>query len=233
MKTPAKPQQKSYRKGSSLYFTAGLVFSMVLIVTAFEWKTYYLEFNDGPIEVTKPGDGTVIDFKPVRLPSAPKPKLNPVITVDGPETTLIEPIDITPPDFVEPTDPNGNDDLGLSSLFGSEKPDDETVVMPDITEAAVPVKGYDAFYAYIYDHLKIPGHLLEQRIDAKIIVSFVVDTDGSLTEVQVLKGFDQKLEEQVVKLLEESPAWKPAWQQGRKVKMRLQLPVVIKVNTFN
>ena len=232
MKTPAKPQQKSYRKGSSLYFTAGLVFSMVLIVTAFEWKTYYLELNDGPIVLKNLTEVPVIDFVPVRLPSPPKPKLNPVLTEDGRETTSIVP-DLTPPEFDEPEIPEGDLGPGLEGLFDKEKPTDEKTFMPDITEAAVPVKGYDAFYAYIYDRLKIPHHLLDQKIDAKIIVSFVVDTDGSLTDVQVLKGFDQKLEEQVVKLLEESPAWKPAWQQGRKVKMRLQLPVVIKVNTYN
>jgi protein TonB len=231
MKTPAKPQQKSYRKGSSLYFSAGLVVSMVLIITAFEWKTPQEDFTDGPISETKDPGTDIIDFKPVRIPEKPKPKsISTEITTTKKDITTDIEIDITPPDIEVPEGDEGNSDLDPNMLFGTDRPEDTVTDMPDYSEAAVPVQGYEAFYAYLYNNLKIPEHLIRQNQDGKVQVSFVVDTDGTLTDIKIVRGFDKRLEEQIIKLLQDAPAWEPAWQQGRKVKMRMQLPVAIKIN---
>ncbi|AHM62568.1 TonB family protein [Flammeovirgaceae bacterium 311] len=230
MKTPAKPQQKSYRKGSSLYFSAGLVVSMVLIITAFEWKTPYDLSEDDPNNPILTDPGPIIEFQPVFIPEKPRPKsISTEITTTKDPITDID-IDITPPDIDIPQGPEGVDNFDPNVLFGNNKPTDAVTEMPDISQAAVPAQGYEAFYAYLYNNLKIPDHLIRQNLDGKVQVSFVVDTDGTLTDIKIVRGFDKKLEEQIIKLLQESPAWEPAWQQGRKVKVRMQLPVAIKIS---
>lgn len=227
MQSSSKPEQKSYRKGSSLYFTAGLVVSMVLIVSAFEWNTTYLLSDKGPIVLDEKNKDEVIDFIAVTIPAPPRAK---PLTTD-PAPTPVEPIE---PVDVPPIITAGPDDTDVLLpppviLPGSGAPSDFTPVMPDISQAAEPAEGYKAFYAYIYERVKVPNHLISRNQDGTVRVSFVVDRDGKITELQILKGFDKQLEEQILKILQEAPAWKPAWQHGSPIKQRMVLPITIKI----
>lgn len=228
MQSTDKPKQKSYRQGSGLYFSAGLLLSMVLIITAFEWKSTY-RILDKPVEFE---DTTIVDldFKTVYIPPKPKP---PVLSQDIVEVTDTRPETEEPPIEVPPID---EDDEGMeediidSLLTGSNPFGREETEMPEINKDAAPVDGIKAFYDYLYKNLRIPDHLLEQGGEHRITVSFVVDTNGQITDIQVAEGTDKSMEKQLVKLLQNGPAWESAWQHGRKVKVRKALPVVIKTN---
>lgn len=227
MQSSSKPEQKSYRKGSSLYFTAGLVVSMVLIVSAFEWNTTYLLSDKGPIELDDKNEGEIIDFIPISMPAPPRAKPTTVNPVPAP-VLPVDPVDVPPIDINKPDDPNHLlPPPGV--LTGSAAPVDFIPGMPDISQAAEPAEGYKAFYAYIYERVKVPNHLISRNQDGTVRVSFVVDRDGKITELQILKGFDKQLEEQILKILQEAPAWKPAWQHGSPIKQRMVLPITIKI----
>jgi protein TonB len=229
MQPAAKPEQKTYRKGSGLYFSTGLVFCMVLIVTAFEWKTPYKILKDEIPKFEKKDIEEPI-FKTVLIPDKPKPKIE---RTGGeikivPEVEASKEIDKAPPIIDEdiPVDENAI----LGSLLGPGAPaDDEPGEAIMVSKVAVPANGYDAFYNYIFKSLRVPDHLLSRNRDGKVYVSFVVDTDGSLSDIQIEKGFDQQLEKQIIQLLKDAPAWEPAIQQGRKVRTRMQLPITIKI----
>ncbi len=226
MQSSSRQQQKSYRKGSPLYFTAGLVLSMVLVVTAFEWKTPII-LHDGPIDFEKTDQEVVFDFQPVSLPAPPKPK------PAGPNIEIAPDPLPTEPDVPEPpitTPPDGPVTvLPPDGIPGSGAPADATPEMPDISQAAEPANGYDAFYAYIFERVKVPDHLIRRNMDGKVYVSFVVDKDGRLTDLKIVRGFDKQLEAQILEVLQNAPAWKPAWQQGSPVKQRMVLPIAIKI----
>ena len=224
----ARPlQQKSYRKGSSLYFSAGLVLSMVLVVTAFEWKTTFLLSENGPIEIEEWDNKQIIDFQPVTLPVPPKPKvLSPNISTT-PDPVITEQIIDEPPVVEEPTEPV--DATRLTDGLFSGTPTEETPTTARFSRAAVPANGLDAFNAYIFDRLRVPQHLIQQHVNGRVVVSFVIDTNGELTDIQIVEGLDKQLEKQIIKILQEAPAWEPAWKDGKKAKAYMQLPIVIKV----
>lgn len=227
MKPSNKPNQKTYRKGSSLYFSAGLVFSMVLIVSAFEWKTPYDILND-PIPFVESSEVDKPIVVAVQVPAPPKPKIQTPEIIISPEPDPEEPIDKEPP--VKVDDPVDIDDF-VVDIPGLGAPVDhkpEEAIM--VTSAAVPAIGYDAFYKYIFDGLHVPKHLIRRNKDGQVRVSFVIDTDGSLTDIQIINSFDEQLDKQIIKLLKEAPAWKPAIKEGLKVKTRMELPITIKIN---
>jgi periplasmic protein TonB len=226
MHSTAKPKQKSYRQGSGLYFSAGLLLAMVLIITAFEWKTSY-RIIETPVEFEE-GVTTELDFKHSYIPPMPKPPVVGPEIKEVPDTTpdVVElPVDVLPPDTSEedPGDSLIDDLLGSSNPFGRE-----VTEMPDINQEAIPKGGYEAFYEYLYRNLRVPDHLLEQSGETRLVVSFVIDTNGQLTDIKLAEGTDKSLEKQVIKLLQNGPDWEPAWQGGRKVKARKALPVVLK-----
>lgn len=224
----ARPaQQKSYRKGSSLYFSAGLVLSMVLVVTAFEWKTTFLLSENDPIDIEEWNNKTIIDFQPITLPVPPKPKVSSPNISTTPDPVITEPIVDEPPVVEEPTEPVDINHLTEGLFKGN--PTEETPTTASFSRAAAPLDGLDAFHAYIFERLRIPEHLIQQHANGKVIVSFAVDTNGELTDIQIIKGLDKQLEKQIIKILQEAPAWEPAWKDGKKVKVHMQLPIVIKV----
>ena len=64
-----------------------------------------------------------------------------------------------------------------------------------------------------------------QRLKAQVTASFIVEKNGELSEVKVVKGDDPALEEKVVDALRSTPAWDPGREKGRPVRVQMQLPV--------
>ena len=200
--------------------------SLVLVVTAFEWKTPYVVFEDGPIDINTTA-GPPIDLVVKPMPTPPRENSGEIVPIPGDPPIPVEPIDLEPPVIDEPISNPGTEPIVIPGLGD---PIDVPAPVANITRAAVPSDGYEAFYAHIYKNLSIPDHLIRQGFGGKIHVSFVVDTNGKLTDIEIIKGFDKQLEKQIIKILQESPEWEAAWSEGRKVKTRMQLPVVIKID---
>lgn len=89
--------------------------------------------------------------------------------------------------------------------------------------------GMKAFYQYITSKLQYPGQARQQGIEGKVFVQFVVEKDGSLSNVNTVKGIGAGCDEEAVRVLKESPKWKPGLQRGRAVKVRMILPITFKL----
>lgn len=88
---------------------------------------------------------------------------------------------------------------------------------------------------FIYTHINYPSTLRDQGIEASVVVSFIVETDGSLSSFEVLKGNDPPIfaEEfiRVLKLtLEKNGPWIPAQQRGTNVRLKYNLPCRLNLN---
>ena len=88
--------------------------------------------------------------------------------------------------------------------------------------------GLPAFYAYVHKNLKYPDVARLIGINGKLHVSFVVDKDGSITDVTPTNCIGAGCEAEAVKLLEGSPKWKPGIQNSKAVRVRYNMPI-----TFN
>ncbi|WP_448607475.1 hypothetical protein [Paenimyroides ceti] len=90
--------------------------------------------------------------------------------------------------------------------------------------------GINKFYEYVYTHLKY-GHVSEFISDI-VIVKFSIDTDGKVTDVEIVKDVDKsnfKFGKQIKKILLKSPTWVPGKIDGIVSKTSIQLPILIKV----
>ncbi|MFD2718756.1 energy transducer TonB [Hymenobacter monticola] len=92
-------------------------------------------------------------------------------------------------------------------------------VMPDF------VGGRAALQRYLQKHLRFPAAALAAQVSGKVFVSFVVQTDGSIGEVTVLKGLGYGTEEAAAHVVREMPAWTPGLQNRRAVPVRFTLPI--------
>ncbi len=79
--------------------------------------------------------------------------------------------------------------------------------------------------AYLQKTLKYPEEARKNNIQGRVILSFVVEKDGSLTEIKVLRGIGGGADEESVRVLSESPKWKPGIQNGRPVRVAYTMPI--------
>jgi TonB family protein len=93
-----------------------------------------------------------------------------------------------------------------------------------------PVGGTEAFYKFIAENLKYPDQARRMGIEGRVFAQFIVDTDGTLTDVQILKGIGAGCDEEVVKLLQRAPKWSPGRQKGEAVRVQMSVPVVFKLD---
>jgi TonB family protein len=85
--------------------------------------------------------------------------------------------------------------------------------------------GDAAFGAYLSRFVKYPKQARELNIQGRVILSFIVEKDGSLTGVKVVRGVGYGTDEEAVKALKNSPKWIPGMQNGKKVRVQYAVPI--------
>ena len=100
-----------------------------------------------------------------------------------------------------------------------------------VEEQPSPVGGMKAFYDYVFDNLNYPPRAARMGIEGRVFVEFIVERDGSLTDVKVAKGIGGGCDEEAVRVISEAPKWNPGKQRGRAVRVRMIMPIVFKLLT--
>ena len=85
--------------------------------------------------------------------------------------------------------------------------------------------GMDALRTFLTKNLNYPRSAANAGVSGRVFVSFVVNTDGSLTDVQVLKGIGFGCDEEAVRVIQKMPHWRPGKQSGRAVRVKYNLPI--------
>ena len=92
-------------------------------------------------------------------------------------------------------------------------------------ESSVDGWSQEEMMNFIKNNLKYPQQARETGTQGKVFVSFVVERDGSLTDVKVLRDIGSGCGEEAVRVVKSMPKWKPAKQRGKPVRMQFNLPV--------
>jgi len=90
--------------------------------------------------------------------------------------------------------------------------------------------GKTALLRYIYQNIHYPPAALKQRINGRVICSFIINEDGSISDVTLVKGIYIFLDEEVLRVIRSMPEWKPAVKNGKAIKIKYFMPVVFKLN---
>jgi protein TonB len=119
------------------------------------------------------------------------------------------------------------DDLGVIwediPVEEAENPVDLAEVMPS------PAGGLKTFYEYIQKELKYPSKARRLGIQGSVYLVFVVNKNGEISDVEILKGIGGGCDEEAVRVLENAPSWNPGKQRGKPVAVRMRLPVIFKL----
>jgi protein TonB len=87
----------------------------------------------------------------------------------------------------------------------------------------------DALYAYVYKNILYPKLAKENNIEGRVIVRFVVEKDGSISNTNILRKLGFGCDEEVIRLIKSMPKWFPGKQNGKPVRVYYTLPIVFKL----
>ena len=85
--------------------------------------------------------------------------------------------------------------------------------------------GMEKFYKYLAANCKYPAEAIKNNIQGKVLLSFIVEKDGTISEVKVVKSLGSGTDEEAVRLLENSPKWKPATSGNKPVRVQYDVPI--------
>ncbi|HEX8656867.1 MAG TPA: TonB family protein [Hymenobacter sp.] len=114
-----------------------------------------------------------------------------------------------------------------ADIAASAHPDRPTAIAPD--RPTQPVGGTDAFFDWIEKNQQYPALARKRKIEGKVLVEFIVQPDGSLTDIRVVKKMGSGLDEEALRLIRAAPKWEPASFQGKPLKQKMVLPVLFQL----
>ncbi|SDY77700.1 energy transducer TonB [Hymenobacter psychrophilus] len=122
-------------------------------------------------------------------------------------------------DIAAPGTPGNNDSAASSAAPAVTKPFVSVEVMPEFAG------GQAALSKYLQRNLHYPTQALKAAVGGRVYIAFTVNTDGSITDVEVLKGLGYGTDEEASRVIRKMPAWKPGYQNNRAVPVRYNLPI--------
>jgi len=94
-----------------------------------------------------------------------------------------------------------------------------------------PEGGMVGWNTYLARNIKYPLEARQQGVEGTVIVVFEIHTDGTIHNVEILRGIGGGADEEAIRVVQNAPKWEPGRQQGRAVKTRMRLPIRFKMET--
>ncbi len=117
---------------------------------------------------------------------------------------------------------------GVASQLGDLSAD-RNMIFTVVEETATPKEGIESLYRYIAAQLRYPAQARREGVEGKVYLEFTVNTDGTLSDIRVVRGIGGGCDEEAVRVLEGSPAWNPGRQRGVTVRQKMVLPIIFKL----
>ncbi len=219
-----KNESADLGKKGGLFFNIGLFSAMLIVVFAFEYKKY----DDGSLvdlgQVTDDFED-LLEIPPTEQPPPPPPKIQQPEIIEVPDEEEIE------EEIEVDLDVEITEEEVIEDIIVEEAPEEEVAdeIFQIVEDPAMPPGGYQAFYDYVGKKMKYPAQARRMGIEGKVYVQFVVDRDGTLTDVQAVKGIGAGCDEEAVRVIQGAPKWSPPKQRGKPVKQRIILPITFKL----
>lgn len=223
METKKNPNA-DLRKWSTPLFYFGLTCSLGICLTAFEWKSY----PEGKLkEITSQTDIWEIPKVPISIQTPPPPpETAPPIVKEVPNDIKIDPEDFN-------IDINTEENVEIPVVVLPESPPNVEPVdeILDFTEVQATFKGgMEEWTTYLKKNLTYPSQARRMGLEGVVLVRFVVNKDGSVQDVEVVRPLGGGCDEIALKVVANSPEWIPGKMGGRPVRSRMVIPIRFRLN---
>lgn len=89
--------------------------------------------------------------------------------------------------------------------------------------------GMQAMIAFLQTNMKYPEEAAKQKVEGRVMVQFIVETDGSISDVHVAKQVFPSLDAEAIRVVQAMPKWTPGKEKGNVVRVKYNLPIVFRM----
>lgn len=224
--------RKKYTRNVFISLMVGIMFMLTAVLTPY--------FNARALQDLKQHTQRQVEIKMENL-DQPADQVVPPPPPPPPPSDAVQQVKYVPPQVVDSIKPEEVNQLMTADQAQTEVKDMEAVEVAQEVKEEVPVEitepepflsveempeppgGMRNLYKYIAENTRYPTIALENNIQGKVIVQFVVTSKGTLDQISIFKGVDPELDAEAIRVVNTFPAFKPGRQAGRPV------PVWVKV----
>uniref|UniRef100_UPI00404ADC23 energy transducer TonB n=1 Tax=Algoriphagus sp. TaxID=1872435 RepID=UPI00404ADC23 len=220
-KTPSADLTKKV----GMFTNLGLAVAVGLTLAAFEYKSFD---DSGLKDLGSVADNfeELLDVPITQQPPPPPPMEQPVIEEIPDEVEIEEKIEVNFDVDVKQTTVIA--EVAIKEVVIEEEKADQIF---DVVETQPnPPGGMSGWNKYLSNNLKYPTQARRMGVEGTVIVVFVINTDGSIQDVEVLRGIGGGCDEEAVKVVTNAPKWEPGKQRGKPVRTRMRLPIRFKLS---
>ena len=213
--------------GIGMSILMGMIVGLAVLFVGFEWGTKDVQvvsadegvadiIAEEEIEITRP------ENTPPPPPPPPAPAVAEVLTVVEDDVELEQQEIISSEDDASAA----QTETFVAPVVEEEEEEESAQQIFTVVEKQPEFPGGTAeLFKYLNKAIKYPVIAQENGIQGRVVCSFVVNRDGSIVDIQVMRGVDPSLDKEAMRVISEMPKWKPGKQRGKPVRVRFILPV--------
>lgn len=208
-----------------IFLQIGIALALVGVLLAFEWRQYERpEFDLGTLEMDFIEEEEIPITRQEQPPPPPPPEPSQELVIVDDDVEIEEEftIDVEATVYTEVQE--------FTPIIVEEEEIAEDVIFTVVEDQPSFPGGEEARIRYLQENLRYPQMAREAGIQGTVFVTFVVERDGSVTDVRVIRGIGGGCDEEAVRVVRNMPRWQPGRQRGQPVRVQFNMPIRFVLN---
>jgi protein TonB len=205
----------------TIFVQIGLVIALAITLFAFEWKSYEkIEVELAQRVATEVPEEIIPITKQEKLPPPPEPPKTTTVLHIVEDDVEVEDEIIIDVEADEETEVEEYEPV----IVEEEEVEEEEIFIVVEEQPSFP-GGDRERIRFLAENIEYPQLARESGIQGTVYVTFVVEKDGSVTDVRVMRGIGGGCDEEAVRVVKMMPQWKPGKQRGKPVRVQFNMPI--------
>jgi len=206
----------------STFFSIGLLLVLATIYCLFEFKFYEIENSElGKLHLDLIEAEVVPVSQQLPPPPPPPPQATTQIEIVANDEEIAEELVIEDLDI----DENSQVEMVVSEYVEATEEVVEEEIFTIVEKMPEFPGGIEALFSYLGKNIEYPDLAKDAKIEGKVYITFVVNSNGGIDNVMVLRGIGGGCDEEAVRVVKSMPTWIPGKQRGKAVKVQYNLPI--------
>ena len=217
-----KSPKASLEDKKFIYLLVGFVLALSLVYIAFEWTNKEITvYEDVDTDFVFEEELDIVQTAETPPPPPPPPAAPVVVEVLNvvENTEEVEAVEIVSED-------DETEEIVIDVPVAAPIEEEEEEVVFQVVEKMPQFPGgQQALFEYLSKNIRYPVIAQENGLQGRVICQFVVNSDGSIVDIVVVRSVDPSLDKEAVRVIQSMPKWQPGEQRGKAVRVKYTLPV--------
>ena len=209
----------------TIFIEIGLILALAAVLVAFQWKSYEKQELNIATRVVEDTPEEMVEITQQEKPPPPPkpPQQTTIIQIVEDDMEIDDDIDI---------DVEADESTEVEEYVApvEEEEEEEAQIFTVVESMPSFPGGPKARIRYLAENIKYPQMARESGIQGRVFVTFVVETDGSVTDVKIMRGIGGGCDEEALRVIKNMPKWNPGKQRGKPVRVQFNMPILFKLN---